>query len=176
MPRGLIEGLETPHPIGQQLPGVFADDDFAQQFVSGLDAVLAPVFNVLDCLEAYFDPHVAPEDFVDWLASWVGVELDDSWPAERSRTLLSEIVGLYGRRGTVTGLRELLRIYTGHEPHITDSGGATWSPVPGGDLPGEPVPRLRVRVPAGEVGPRRVRELVASTTPAHVVAEVEVTG
>ena len=43
---------------------------------TGLDQVLAPVFSTLDGLEAYVDPGTAPSDFLDWLASWVGIELD----------------------------------------------------------------------------------------------------
>jgi hypothetical protein len=46
------------------------------------------------------------------------------------------MVRLYGRRGTVGGLRELVRIYTGEEPEIMDNGGSAWSPEPGGELPG----------------------------------------
>ena len=45
-----------PAPIGEQLPALYADDDFAQRFTAGLDTVLAPVFSTLDNLPAYLDP------------------------------------------------------------------------------------------------------------------------
>ncbi|MFE4057867.1 phage tail protein, partial [Streptomyces sp. NPDC059096] len=57
-----------------RLPAVFADDDLAQRFVGGLDEVLAPFHNVLDCLDTYFVPSLAPADFARWLGSWVGAE------------------------------------------------------------------------------------------------------
>ncbi|MBO0515756.1 phage tail protein, partial [Streptomyces beijiangensis] len=69
--RGTVPGLLSAHPLGEQLPAVYADDDFAMRFVAGLDTVLAPLFTVLDCLEAYFTPALAPEDFLDWLTEWV---------------------------------------------------------------------------------------------------------
>jgi phage tail-like protein len=171
--RGLVEGLESPHPIGLALPGPFAEDDFVQRFVSGLDEVIAPVFATLDSLDAYFDADLAPADFVAWIASWVGLELNEHWPLARRRELVGHIVELYGRVGTVSALRDLLHIYTGAALEVTESGAADWSAVPGGDVPGDPSPRLTVRVPP-DVDVKRVRALVAAATPAHVLAEVEV--
>jgi phage tail-like protein len=172
--RGMIEGLVSPYPLGFTLPALFQEDDFAQRFVSGLDPALAPVFTTLDCQDAYLDAQLAPEDFLEWIAGWLGIELDETWPVERQRALVSRMVELYGRRGTVTGLTELVTIYTGAEPEIEDNGGAAWSPVPGGELPGSPEAKLRVRARATQADAKRVRALVAAGTPAHVVTEVEV--
>src|SRR4051794_31821685 len=61
--RGSIDGLASSAPLGMMLPAVFADDDLAQRFVAGLDEVLAPILNVLDCLDTYFTPSLAPADF-----------------------------------------------------------------------------------------------------------------
>jgi phage tail-like protein len=172
--RGHIQGLESPHPIGYQLPAVFAEDDFAQGLVSGLDEVLAPVFNVLDCVEAYFDPQLAPADFLVWLATWVGVEVRSDEDLDRQRDLIQEVVGLYGVRGTPIALRRLLEIFTQGAVDISDSGGASWSPVPGGELPGSAEPSVTVRVRSPAVDEATVRQLVATGTPAHVVHHVEV--
>ncbi|MGW2874684.1 hypothetical protein ACWDCZ_41715, partial [Kitasatospora sp. NPDC001225] len=68
MTRAAVPGLPSPHPIGELLPALFAEDDFAQRFTAGLDTVLAPVFATLDNLPAYFQPGLAPADFLDWLA------------------------------------------------------------------------------------------------------------
>ncbi|MEU3573930.1 SDR family oxidoreductase, partial [Kitasatospora sp. NPDC036755] len=69
MTRAAVPGLPSPYPIGRLLPAMYADDDFAQRFTAGLDTVLAPVFATLDNLPAYFQPGLAPADFLDWLAS-----------------------------------------------------------------------------------------------------------
>jgi phage tail-like protein len=175
--RGPIEGLDSPHPLGTDLPGLFQEDDFAQRFTSALDAVLAPVFCTLDNLEAYFDPCLAPSDFVAWLAGWVGLTLDENWPPERQRALIAEAAQLYRWRGTAKGLAAHVALYTGAEPEVVDSGGCNWSATPGGSLPGTTEARVtvRVRVPApSAVDRRRLDAIVATAKPAHVVHEIEV--
>ena len=175
--RGLIEDLDTPHPLGASLPALFQEDGFAQRFTSALDAVLAPVFCTLDNLEAYFDPRLAPRDFVVWLAAWVGLALDENWPVERQRALIAEAAQLYRWQGTAKGLAAHVALYTGSEPEIVDSGGCSWSATPGGSLPGTAEPRVTVlvRVPdPSAVDRRRLDAIVAAAKPAHVVHEIEV--
>ena len=75
--RALVPGLATPHPLGTFLPALYQEDRFAQALTSGLDEVLSPLIASLDNLAAYHDPDVAPDDFLAWLGSWVGMELDD---------------------------------------------------------------------------------------------------
>jgi phage tail-like protein len=175
--RGPIEGLDSPHPLVAALPGLFQEDDFAQRFTSALDAVLAPVFCTLDNLEAYFDPRLAPRDFVVWLAAWVGLTLDENWPVERQRALIADAAQLYRWQGTARGLAAHVALYTGAEPEVVDSGGCTWSATPGGSLPGTAEPRVtvRVRVPdPSTVDRRRIDAIVATAKPAHVIHEIEV--
>lgn len=74
--RGSVDGLGSSAPLGLMLPAVFADDELAQSFVAGLDETLAPLHLVLDCLDAYFTPSLAPADFTRWLGDWVGAETD----------------------------------------------------------------------------------------------------
>ena len=173
--RGTISGLESAHPVGHTLPALYQEDEFTQRFVGGFDEVLAPLFTTLDCIDAYFDAQVAPADFLAWLAQWVGVALDENWSVERQRDLVAQMVELYGSRGTVAGLRELVRLSTGVEPEILDSGGTAWSPVPGGDAPGSPEPQLTLRLRGANVSAKRVTTLIADAVPAHVVVSVEVT-
>ncbi|MFD5677533.1 phage tail protein, partial [Streptomyces sp. NPDC127040] len=144
--RGALDGLRSAHPLGPALPAVYADDDLAQRFVTGLDAMLAPVFTVLDCLEAYFDPALAPADFVDWLADWVGAELGGGEPVEVRRHAVATATALHRRRGTRQGLAEAVRLCFGVAPGITESGGAAWSPGPLGPFPGVPRAALHVTV------------------------------
>ena len=60
--RGTVPGLASPHPLGETLPALYADDSFAQRLCQGLDEVLAPLLSTLDCLPAYLDPATAPAD------------------------------------------------------------------------------------------------------------------
>jgi phage tail-like protein len=164
-------------PIAGQLPGIYQDDEFTRQFTGGMDDVLAPVFTTLDCLDTYVDPWLAPEDFLDWLAGWVGVVIDEGWPLDRSRAFIANIAELYRWRGTIRGLTAELAIYTGGDVEIAESGGAAWSLSPGTDPPGDDQPRMAVRVSVDDpstISPATVDRMVAAAKPAHVVHVVEI--
>jgi hypothetical protein len=71
----------------------------------------------------------------------------------------------------------LVEIYAGATPDIEESGGTAWSAAPGGEVPGEARPRVKVtvRVPdPAVVDNSRLDRIVARSLPAHVVREVEV--
>ncbi|MFI2351768.1 phage tail protein [Streptomyces sp. NPDC019443] len=174
--RGSVDGLGSSAPLGPMLPAVFAEDELAQKFVAGLDEVLAPVHNVLDCLDAYFTPSLAPADFTRWLGEWVGAETDGSGRVDRAagadradrpgrpgfsgrsdlpdlpedtamlRAAVAAAVRLHRIRGTRHGLAEAIRLTFGVEPEITESGAAIWDARPLGPFPGERRPRLHVTV------------------------------
>lgn len=177
--RRAVEGLPTPFPLGSMLPGLYQGDDFTQRFTSGLDEVLAPVLCVLDCLDAYLDPLLAPDDFAGWLACWVGVTLDEHWPLERQREMVRRAVELYSWRGTTFGIAEVVRLYTGAAVEVADSGGVVVSSTPGAPLPGSADPVVGVVISTAEpdtIDAERVGHLVAAAKPAHVTHRVEVGG
>jgi phage tail-like protein len=175
--RGSVEGLASPRPLGNELPAAFQEDEFCMRMVSAFDEVLAPVFSTLDCWDSYLDPQLAPDDFVDWLASWVGVDVDETWSLERRRQLIQGAVFLYRIRGTVAGLTAHLDLYAGVAPAIEESGGCGWSETAGAQLPGSPRPRLSVRLEVGDpatVNRTTVNRIVGSSRPAHLPYELEV--
>jgi phage tail-like protein len=175
--RGLIPDLDSPHPIGARLPGLYAEDEFTQRLCSAFDALLAPIFATLDNLPAYFDPQLAPEDFLDWMAGWVGLSVDESWTVQRRRDLVRKAVDLHRWRGTRRGLIEHVRLVTGGEVEVTESGATAWSQRPQTPLPGSDRPFLhvRVRVPdPSSVDLRRLDALVAEAKPAHLPHTVDV--
>lgn len=177
--RGHADGLVNPHPIVDLLPGLLQDDTFIQRFADGLDHVLAPVFLSLDNVDAYFDPRTAPADFVEWIAEWVGIALDENWPLHQQRALVAQAVDLFHWRGTARGLSANVALYAGVEPEISESGASAWSPAPNSSLPGAAVPSLVVRVrvadPAG-LDANRLDRIVSASKPAHVPHSIEVLG
>lgn len=176
--RGLIEGLNSPHPLGETLPALYQqEDDFALRFTAALDEVIAPVMLALDNLDAYLDPLLAPRDFLEWMANWVGIDLDETWPEHKQREQVGSAVNLYRWRGTKKGLNDVIRLYCDVDPEIIDNGGASFSDGPTGPLPGSPTPSLHVRitVPAGrDVDESRLHELVSTAKPAHLPHTIEV--
>ncbi|MEO3754182.1 phage tail protein [Streptomyces sp. B6B3] len=174
-----VEGLVSPHPFGERLPGPYAEDGFVQRFVTAFDDVLAPVLAVLDCLDAYWNPALAPEDFLEWLATWVAAETDDGRPLADRRRAVARATRLHRLRGTAHGLSELLRDAFDVEAEVVDSGGAAWSATPGGELPGSAEPSLRVLIRSDDpdsLPMSRLEVLIDANRPAHVPCTVEVVG
>jgi phage tail-like protein len=174
--RGVVEGLDTPYPIGTLLPAVFQEDPVAMRWTGALDQVLAPAISTLDCLPAYLEPSLAPPDFVHWLARCLGTVLDENWPLERQRATVAQCVRLFRLRGTAEGLRALIELVTGGEAEISESGGVRWSTVPNTALPGRAQARLTVRVtvPQGSrVDLSALEEMLVAEKPAHVPHRLE---
>lgn len=112
------------------LPAVYREDpvsaDFLDRFLSIADAIWGQIGTVLDHIDWYFDPAATPAasphpdrpDFLTWLASWLGLALDQNWPEERRRRLVAEAHRLFALRGTPEGLREYVALAAGVEPQI----------------------------------------------------------
>ena len=81
----------------------------------------------------FYDPHVAPTDFLNWLAGWSAFTIDLEWPEAQKRALIKRAVDLYRIRGTKRGLTLFLKLFTGHEPDIKEN---TW-PFKGFRVEGE---------------------------------------
>jgi phage tail-like protein len=174
--RGLVRSLASPHPLIETLPALFQDDGFTQRFVSAFDAALAPIFATLDNLAWYFDPWLAPEDFLEWLAGWFGMTLDESWSVERRRTLVAKAYDFYRMRGTPSGLKAQVEALTGGTVELHETGGVTTSTTAGTAFPGSPNYALLVRVTVDDptaVNLSRLDRLVAEAKPAHVTHKVE---
>jgi phage tail-like protein len=171
--------MKSPHPIGELMPAVFQDDPTTMRWTDGLDEVIAPVIATIDCLIAYVDPMLAPEDFLRWLAEWFGSDLDENWPLERQRAVVAESVRLYRLRGTAAGLREQLELATGGTIEIADSGGVTASltPTPAVIEPKMPWVSIRLRVSDPEaVSVATLDGMIRASRPAHVPHALEVVG
>ena len=177
--RASVKSLISPHPLGSYLPALYQEDEFAQRWTSGLDLVLAPIFSSIDNFEAYLDPGLAPLDFLDWLATWMGLVADETWPVGRRRAFVSQASALYRIRGTAKGLATHVQVFTGGEVEILERGGTAWSATPGAALPGAPGYDLIVRVRTDSpdsIDGARLDALVAAAKPAHLTHRVEVVG
>lgn len=111
---------EEPSTYLKYLPGIYREHEFMGRFLRIFESILSPIEGVIDHVEDYFDPKMAPGQLLPWLASWVDLVLDEGWPLEKRRQLIGSAVELYQLRGTRRGLSEYLRIYTGVEPTIVE--------------------------------------------------------
>jgi phage tail-like protein len=102
------------------LPAIYQEDELMGRFLMLFESFWAPIETQIDNLSLYFDPCMAPSQFLPWLASWLNLVLDQRWPEERQRQLLRSAISLYRRRGTRKGLEDYLEIYTGQRPRIVE--------------------------------------------------------
>ena len=113
-------GLELGSDYLQYLPGFYRDDEFMERFLLIFESIMKPLENMVGGMDVYFDPRLAPETLLPWLAFWVGLSLEPDWPIDRRRELVKSAFWLYRWQGTKRGLAEYLRIYTGSRPDIIE--------------------------------------------------------
>lgn len=175
--RGGINGLRSPHPMADTLPSMLREDWFATQLCASVDEVVAPVLLTMDTFACYLDPAMTPADMIPWLAGWLGLDVDRRSGLAQQRYELQTSGALNASRGTRRSMELSLESALGMPVEVTESGGARWSPSPGGALPGEPQPAVRVvvRAPVGQqVDTDRLDVLIRAVKPAHVLHQVEV--
>jgi phage tail-like protein len=108
----------------RQLPAIYRDDtpcaDFLLRFLSLFETFFGEVEERISTLSLFFDPLAVPKEFLPWLASWLALDLDEDWDEQMQRRLIATAFETYGRRGTVTGLRDALRLFAGVDALIEE--------------------------------------------------------
>jgi phage tail-like protein len=99
------------------LPAIYRNEsqcgDFLLRFLSLFESMYQDVEGEIRHLPALFDAKATPEEFLGWLAEWLGLELDENWSDAKQRRILGEIFRLYAQRGTAAGLRQMLKRFAG---------------------------------------------------------------
>src|SRR5260370_20922008 len=147
--------------VSGPVPALFHEDPLFLGLCAAFDELLGPVVTALDCFAAYLDPWLAPDDFLAWLGTLVGVGADigvdvgaEADASDRQRALIAGAVRAYRVRGTAAGLRDVVATaaYVPAEPvSPAESGSVTWSDKPGAAIAPsfDPVVTITVVVPAG---------------------------
>ncbi|MBI3785371.1 MAG: hypothetical protein HY270_18420 [Deltaproteobacteria bacterium] len=121
------DGFETPaiHAIKASyprrsyladLPAAYSFDEesrwFLERFLSVFQTEWDAIEGRIEEEPRYLDPAAVPTGpFLEYLAQWLGVNLEGDWDWEQKRQLLAAIPKIAGRRGTADGLRGLLQAY-----------------------------------------------------------------
>lgn len=113
--------LELPRLTTRRyLPAVFTENaegaEFTDRFLSIFDTTHRSIESLVDDQARLFAASSAPvtstsrgrPDFLSYLASWVGITLDNSMPEAARRRLVQSVGRVGALRGTPTGIRELL--------------------------------------------------------------------
>ena len=130
-----LENIKVYYPRAsslQYLPVVFREDpvsaDFTARFLSIFDTLRGITSNQITDIARYFDPKATPAnrrnvggvDFLSWLASWLGLSLQNNWPVHKRRELVRQAHRLFELRGTPEGLKLQIELYAGVKPRILE--------------------------------------------------------
>jgi phage tail-like protein len=158
------------------LPSVYRDDALMMKFLEAIETVLDPLMAMLDSLPAHFDVALAPDDVLDLVATWFGVQLDESLPEDRRRQLVRQASDLARRQGTRAGIELALHLAFPGLPVEVEDGGRTAGALEPEELPpagrGELVVRCRVPVPTEVAG--AVARTIEEVKPADVPYKLRV--
>lgn len=86
--------------------------DFLDRSLALFESVLTPIEDEVGASYRLTRPDAVPTDALEWLANWIGAELDSALSEAAKRRLLGEAVQLWRRRGTLPGLEKMLDIVT----------------------------------------------------------------
>ena len=107
------------------LPAAYQEDkssrEFLERFLSMFETVFSDLESTIEKLPVLYDPGHTPPEFLDWLAQWLDVAVEEDWSVEVKRRLISEASRLYERKGTPAGLADFIEIVTGRRPLIRES-------------------------------------------------------
>lgn len=107
--------------------------DLLDRFLTVNQSILSGIENEIEDLPLLFDSRAAswsePPSWLGWLSGWLTFILDEQWPDAQARQNLEGAYRLYGKRGTLEGLRLYLKIYGGVNAIIEEPAAATsiWS-------------------------------------------------
>jgi phage tail-like protein len=163
-----------PHDwLVRQLPQGMLAEDFFVRFVSIFQEQAGTLLAHADNLPHLADVGLSPPAMVREMGRWLGLAgIDASYSPETQRRILRVAAATLQWRGTVSGLEQLLGLYSGGPVRITEGGGV----FPEGQAPAGPAWVVFEVDSTGPLGEADFLTLVLDEVPAHVHTEVVVAG
>jgi phage tail-like protein len=101
----------------QYLPAIYQQDDDSRDFLDRFLSLFQSVFDefdaAIDDMGRLFDPDSVPPQYFDWLAAWLQLPTDPTWPLAKKRQMLGSAAVKYRSRGTVAGITQAIADYAG---------------------------------------------------------------
>lgn len=120
-----VQAETTAESYMNHLPAVYRRDDaptgFLEHWLALFRAELGDLELALEEMPGRFDPLIAPEADLRWLASWLAFNPPSDLHGDDLRKLLRRVHELNDRRGTLFGFAEMIELYTGVRPAIFES-------------------------------------------------------
>ena len=112
------------------LPALFSRDDTTRAFLERALALFETLHErervMVDDLPLLFDAQAAPDrsgaSWLEWLADWVGTELDQTWDVRTRRDTVAGAFRFFATRGTPLSLRRIAELYARADIQIEEEG------------------------------------------------------
>jgi phage tail-like protein len=95
--------------------------EFLERFLSLFETLFSGLEATIETIPEVFDPELTPGEFLDWLAQWLDLGIEEDWKPEVKRKLISNASSLYQKKGTPAALKDFIEIVTGRRPFIRES-------------------------------------------------------
>jgi phage tail-like protein len=92
------------------LPRHFRTDPFLARFLLIFQATLEPIEQAIDNTHLLFEPGLTPAALLEWLATWLDLDLSSVPDEAGRRRLIERAIELYRWKGTRRGLRRELAL------------------------------------------------------------------
>ncbi|MBZ5569166.1 MAG: beta-galactosidase [Acidobacteriia bacterium] len=100
--------------LRQYLPAVYRDDaassSFLDRYLANIEGFYTVLEGKIEQVQTLFDTRTVPAEYLDWLASWVGLSLDLGWSESTRRLVLSHAPQMFFQRGTLAGMVRAIRL------------------------------------------------------------------
>ena len=101
--------------LRRYLPAIYRADpesaSFLDRFLANAEGLLTESEDEIAAFQTVLDVRTAPPEYLDWLAGWLGADLDATWDDARRRLFLAHAPLLFRWRGTARGLLATLRLH-----------------------------------------------------------------
>lgn len=88
-----------------------AEPAFLTRFLRIFEQQFNRIEENIDGIPRLFNPATTPAEFLNWLAAWFALEVDEQWDERQIRSVLGSINDLYQKRGRMDNLRRYLNLY-----------------------------------------------------------------
>lgn len=113
-----LQALRAYYPrfsyLTHYLPAVYQDNVTSASFLDRYLANTEGFFTVLEGriqqVQELFDPLTVPPEYLEWLASWLGISFDFTWNTATRRFFLENAPRFFQSRGTMDGVIRMIRM------------------------------------------------------------------
>lgn len=120
-----IRGFRVEFPkmsFSEYFPEIYRNNgDFFEKYISLYQSMYLDEEKKIDRIPALLDYETTPDNFVEELASWIGIDNKDNlFTPEQLRYLIKNSDFFQGKKGTAGVLSRLIELYTGQKPIIVE--------------------------------------------------------